>query len=117
MIKVGNKIRKLRELKDISPKEMADKLEMTVQGYSRIERDEVAISTDKIEKIAEVFGMHPSEVLAFDEKTVFNYYNNTNAGYNFNYFPVELKQLYEDKIRLLEDKIELLTEKIKKAGI
>ncbi len=112
MIKVGNKIRKIRELKDISPKEMAEQLEMTIQGYSRIERDEVAINTDKIEKIASIFEMHPSELLAFDEKTVFNYFNNTNAGYNFNYFPVELKQLYEDKIKLLEEKIKFLEEKL-----
>lgn len=108
MIRLGHKIKKIRELKNITPKEMADKLEMSVQGYSRIERDEVAITTEKIDKISTILEMHPAELLAFDEKTVFNYYNNTNAGYNFNYFPVELKQLYEDKIKLLEDKIALL---------
>jgi transcriptional regulator with XRE-family HTH domain len=111
MINLGHKIRKIREFKNLTTKDMADRLEMTPQGYSRIERNEVPINTDKIEKIAEIFEMQPVELMAFDEKTVFNYFNNTNAGYNFNYFPAELKQLYEDKIKLLEDKIKYLEEK------
>jgi hypothetical protein len=44
-----------------------------------------------------------------------NKFNNTAEQQieTFN-FPIELKQLYEDKIKLLEDKIKLLEDKIKR---
>lgn len=104
-MKVGEKIRILREIKGISSKEMSEALGMTQPGYLKIERDEVDINTDKIDKITTKLGIKPHE-LFMDEKYVYNNQVNSIYGANNHYaFPEELKKLYEDKIRLLEEKI------------
>lgn len=107
---IGEKIRVLRELKKVSPKVMADALDLSQSGYSKIERDEVKVDIDKLVKMADVLGMKPEDILAFDEKIVFNNSTlNSSASFNYghivNQFPEKLQQLYEDKIKLLEEKI------------
>jgi len=119
MTNVGNKIRKIRELKNITPKDMAERLDMSLQGYSKIERDEVAINIDRLVEIAGIFEMKPEDVLTFDEKIIFS--NNTlsenatgvNLGTIHNGLPEKVIQLYEDKIKLLEEKIKWLEERLK----
>ncbi len=118
-MKIGNKIHKIRELKNISPKDMADRLNMSLSGYQRIERDEVSINMERLLELAGIFEMKPEEVLSFDEKLVFS--NNTLHDHAsiFNHGTIQaglsekLTQLYEDKIKLQADMIALLQEKIK----
>jgi transcriptional regulator with XRE-family HTH domain len=111
-MKVGNKIHKIRELKNITPKDMADRLNITTSGYQKIERDEVSINMDRLLEIAGIFEMKPEEVLTFDEKMVFNYYNGPNYNHNigpnnFNFVPDEFKTLYETNIKVLSEMVEL----------
>lgn len=120
MMKIGNKIHKIRELKNITPKEMADRLDMSLSGYQRIERDEVSINMERLLELAGIFEMKPEDLLTFDEKLVFNNHgemkDNSVLGIfsgTQNNFPAEMKQLYEDKIKLQADMIALLQEKIK----
>lgn len=121
-MKIGNKIHKVRELKNITAKDMADRLDMTLSGYQRIERDEVSINIERLLEIAGIFEMKPDELLTFDEKMVFNNYGEkaTQIGTNINNYPEKFEQLHEEKTKLLEDKvklqeemIEMLKEKIK----
>lgn len=114
-MKVGDKIRILREIKNISTKHMADNLDMSLGGYLKIERNDVDINIEKIERIATLLEVKPQDILSVDEKFVVNFTNNhfQNSGYNVsNYFPEELKSLYEDKISLLEERNRFLEEKI-----
>lgn len=124
-MKIGNKIQRIRELKNIPPKDMADRLNITTSGYQKIERDEVSINMERLEEISSIFEMKPEDVISFDEKVVFNIYNGTNYNHNvgpnhFNPFPEEMKKLYEENARLQEEKnklqaemIQMLQEKIK----
>ncbi len=123
-MKIGNKIRKIRELKNISPKDMADRLNMAPQGLNKIEREEVDINIERLLEIAGVFEMKPEDLLTFDEKFVFNNHGEVKAStingtYNNN-FPEELKRLYEENAKLQADKIaiqakmiEMLEERLK----
>ena len=52
---VNEKIRKIREAKDWSQEQMAEKLDMSLNGYAKIERGESKIYLDKLEQIAQVF--------------------------------------------------------------
>lgn len=114
-VKVGDKIKLIREVKNISTKHMADELNMSLGGYLKIERNDVDINTDKIEKIANILEVKPQDLLS-DDKVVLNFNNNhfQNSGYNVNNFnfPEELKKLYEGKIQFLEEKNKFLEEKI-----
>lgn len=84
---VGEKIRKMRELNHFSQAQMAEKLNMSVNGYAKIERGESKVYIDKLEKIAQVFDMDLTELLAINDKSVICVIsdNNDNA-HSFNYY-------------------------------
>jgi transcriptional regulator with XRE-family HTH domain len=69
-MKIQEKIRFMRELKDWSQEEMAEKLGMSTNGYSKIERGETKANIPKLEQIAEVFGVDILELLTFSEKNI-----------------------------------------------
>ena len=109
MLKIGTRIKQLRELKDIPLKEVADKLEMTVQGYSRIERDEVDVSFSRLSQIADALNEKIESIISFDPKVFFNSVNNIQTVNGDFYSPLadNERKLYEDKIKLLEEIIRL----------
>lgn len=69
-MKVNEKIRFLRESKNWSQEEMANKLGMSTNGYSKIERGESSLTISKLEKIVEVFGIDILEIISLGEKNV-----------------------------------------------
>lgn len=77
---VGNKIRKLRELKNYTQAFMADQLELSLSGYGKIERDETDLTLTRLQKIADVLGIDYNIILSFDEKHIFNFYNYHSAN-------------------------------------
>ncbi|KAB1064071.1 helix-turn-helix domain-containing protein [Salibacter halophilus] len=119
-IKVGNKIRKIRELKSLSQEHLADKLDMTVSGYSRIERDEVSVSLDKLSVISETLGVSIEELLSFDEKTVFNNFGNAHDdSFTYRSDSEKLVEAYKSQIDFLKEEIKYLKSLInqeKKSG-
>jgi transcriptional regulator with XRE-family HTH domain len=72
MIKIGEKIKKLRDLREYSQEYMAQKLKLSVNGYGKIERDETDISLKRLEEIAAVLEVDIFRILTFDEKQIFN---------------------------------------------
>lgn len=114
-MKTGEKIRLIREIKQISAKQMADDLDMSLSGYQKIERGDVKLNTEKLEVIAKYLGI-PTKELLESEGVVFNIGNDqhSNNAYNIYQFPEEMKKLYEDKIKLLEDKIFYLEEEVRR---
>ena len=54
---LNQKIRTLREQHLLSQEEMAEKMQMSLNGYAKIERGETKLRLDKLEKIAQIFSM------------------------------------------------------------
>ena len=77
---VGEKIKKLRELKNYTQQYVADQLDLSLSGYGKIERNETDISISRLEQIAEVLGVDINTVLSFEEKHIFNLSNNHLAN-------------------------------------
>lgn len=50
MVRIGSNIRKLRELKSITREQMASQLDMSPSNYSKVERDELPLTLDRLEK-------------------------------------------------------------------
>lgn len=113
-MRIGDKIKKLRELKGLSQENVAEELSMSPTGYGRIERNEVDVTLDKLDKLSQILGMKVEDIITFDERVVFNNCTNSNVvatNCHFNNFPEKLQQLYEDKIKLLEEKVAWLEKK------
>jgi len=77
-MKVHEKIRFMRESKEWSQEEMAAKLNMSVSGYSKIERGETKGYIPKLEQIAKEFDMELMDLLSFGEKHI--YLNSNHSG-------------------------------------
>jgi transcriptional regulator with XRE-family HTH domain len=75
----GSKIKRIREMLGKTQEEVAEKLNLTAQAYSRMERGETSVSMKRLEEIAEVFEMKVEDIYRFDEKKVV-ISNNTNHG-------------------------------------
>ena len=81
-MKVHEKIRFMREAKDWSQEEMAVKLNMSVSGYSKIERGESRAYIPKLEQIAEVLEVDLTELIAFGERHILINENSNNHSGN-----------------------------------
>lgn len=103
---VEEKIRNLRELKNLTQEYMAEQLGITQAGYSKIESGATKLTYNKIEEISKVLGVQTEELLAFDSQKYFNSFNNVkgsnNGSVTIKVEDGDIKSLYEDKIRLLE---------------
>lgn len=106
MKSVGNKIRKVRELKGFTQDYMASQLEMSQRAYSKLEKEEIKLDWQRIEKISNILEIDPIDLVSFDDNLVFH--NSTQSGKIHtinNNFPKELKQSYEDRIKHLEEEV------------
>ena len=81
---LNQKIRTLREQHLLSQEEMAEKMQMSLNGYAKIERGETKLRLDKLEKIAQIFSMDIVDLISLSDKNVCfmvsdnlgsNYYN------------------------------------------
>jgi len=103
------KIKQIRELKNFTQEYVAQKLGLSTRAYSKIETGETQLTINRLNEISAVLGIGPMEVLGFDDKKVFNFYNSNDINNikNIN-LPDKLVQQYEETIQSLKEQIQLL---------
>ena len=115
---IGQKIKKLRELKNLTQTHVAQKLGVSQSAYSKMELGESEVTFNRLEKISEVLEMKPEEVIAFNESMVFNVMHNQNGGNIFrdinNKVSDTERQLYQDQIKLLKEEVTYLKKMLEK---
>ncbi|TGY48561.1 XRE family transcriptional regulator [Rodentibacter caecimuris] len=82
---VNEKIRKIREARGWSQEQMAEKLNMSLNGYAKIERGESKIYLYKLEQIAHVFDIDVVELMQSDGKSIC-FQINENSYLSTNYY-------------------------------
>lgn len=110
---VSENIKKFRELKDITRENIASRLDMSVSGFSKIERGEIDLTLSKLDKIAKVLGVSPSQILSFDATNIFNVSNNNQVGLGTDKATINnvSNEHTEKYIKKLEEEIERLKSK------
>jgi transcriptional regulator with XRE-family HTH domain len=78
--KVGNKIKTIRQAKNLTQEQIADLLNMSHSGYSKIERGEIDLNMTRLEQIAKLFNMQPSEIIQFGETHSFIFHITNGNG-------------------------------------
>lgn len=108
-MKVNDKVRMMRELRDWSQEEMAHKLGMSTNGYAKIERGEVRLNIPKLEQIASVLGMDILELMSVSDHNVICLVSE-NSAHSSNYYSSsqDLIQDLEKMKLMLAHKDELL---------
>ena len=81
-MKISEKIRALREEKQWSQEEMAAKLDMSRNGYAKIELGKTKPNIDKLLKIAQLLDVEISDLFQADEKNVLVFMNSENLHEN-----------------------------------
>jgi transcriptional regulator with XRE-family HTH domain len=118
-MKLGDKIKKLREFRNFTQEHLAKTLDMTQAGYSRIERDEVDLNLNRLEQIAKVLNVSIEEILGFDvNKLSFNTNANDHCIVYQNQsqsIPDKEREQYESRITSLESEITRLHSLLEKA--
>jgi len=109
--KIGSSIRKIREIKGLKQETVAQKLGLTTNGYGKIERGESQINLDRLNQIAEVFGINPNDILNFDENTIYNF---ENMNYSAPHGTVNNYTLSEDERNLFHKQITALSDLVDK---
>ena len=103
------KLKQIRELKNLSQEYIANQLGLSVRAYSKIETGETQLTINRLNEISRIMGVDPIEVLGFDDKNIFNIHNSTgNNGYNYINLPDKLVQQYEQTIQSLKEQIALM---------
>lgn len=114
MKEVIENIKKFRELKNITRDELADKLEMSLSGYSKLERGEVEITLTKLYRIADILEISVSQILNFDASQIFNIKDYGVANVDIESQTNNYTDVYKDKyIKMLEAEIERLKSETK----
>ena len=80
--KIGDNLRKIREIKGIKQESVAKQLGITTNGYGKIERGESAINIDRLEQIATILGISAMDIMQFDESIIFNINTMSNSAPN-----------------------------------
>ena len=110
-MQIGHKIKKLRELKNLTQEHVATGIGISQGAYSRLELGDSQITYSKIEKIAAILGITPEEIISFNEKNVFNIENNhtgNRSAVNNNQLSEGEKNLYIQQIELLKEEVHYL---------
>ncbi|TAF99140.1 MAG: XRE family transcriptional regulator [Cytophagia bacterium] len=117
-IKIGKNIRKVRELRCLTQEELADKLGLSQNAYSKLERDETEMTLNKLLKIAELLNVNFLDLIGFDEnKLFFNQSSHDNSnGVILNQINESsfLKEQYESRIVDMQKEINYLRNMLEK---
>ena len=116
---IGQKIKKLRELKNLTQMHMAHELGVTQSAYSKMELGASEVTYSRLERISDVLGMKPEEVISFNDQMVFNISNNPYGGNVFSHIDQNgitknERKLYQDQIELLKAEVAHLKEMLAK---
>ena len=129
---VNEKVRLFRELNQWSQEEMAERMNMSVAGYAKIERGETNISLHKLKQIASVLQIDLLDLVSTHDSGVIlvggennqnhfrnNYYGNQAAELEVEKLKLELKHKdellkhRENELETLRDIVNLLKQQIK----
>jgi transcriptional regulator with XRE-family HTH domain len=116
---IGHKIKRIRELKELSQSEIAEKLHISRRAYADIENNKTKLDIERLELLSSIFGISLIDLLTFDEKQVFNnIFNDTSNGYFADKIITDdldkERQSYLQQIKHLEEEITFLRSLIKK---
>lgn len=103
---IGFKIRKIREQKNFTQEYIAESIGISQNAYSKIENNQVKLSTGRLKAIAQVLDVPEHELFNSDAVIFSN--NQIHYTYVNNLFETQ-KELYEQTITLLKEEITRLS--------
>jgi transcriptional regulator with XRE-family HTH domain len=107
---IAHRVKKVRELKNLSQEFVAKKMGMSQGNYARLENGGIRISGERLKQISQVLNTSESSIIHFDENLLYSMKNEKfepNPKAIAQFFD-GLSELFEDEIQILERKLQLL---------
>lgn len=106
MENIGTRIKRLRESKNWTQEFMATQLKISQNSYSRIESENVKLSTERLKEIADIFQV-PAELILSNEAPNFSVNNSTVDKYYafINNLQEDQKEIFQKSIQILEEQL------------
>jgi transcriptional regulator with XRE-family HTH domain len=107
-MKIGRKIKKIRELRNFTQEHMAERLGISQVSYSRIENELTKLDLKRFHDIAKILEIDPFLILNFDKSIVFDKCPQCDKNYD------DIHPLKDTERIRLHDRIDLLEIEIEK---
>lgn len=112
---IHNKIKKIREQSGLTQQEMADKMNMHIKTWQKVENGITKIDIERLQLIAEVFDTPIEDLINVDDSVYINAIKDNEVGFNnssvtINHKSEAEKDLYE---RLIAEKEKTIADKDK----
>ena len=109
-MQINEKVKKVRELSNLTQEEMASQLNMSTNGYAKIEQGKTRLNIPMLERIAAILGINLTEILNINDKNLvclISENSQNSSNYYANETTIELEKLQ----LILNHKDELLLQK------
>lgn len=110
-MRIGEKLRKIREMKGFSQEFMASQLNISPQAFGKIEREETKLDFVRLETIARIMEVDPLDIINFDESQIYNNTFNNHASNQKNFIMhnnEHYNPLIENAIKILQEEVNQL---------
>ncbi len=118
-INLNTKIRALREMKNWSQEQMAERVNMSKNGYAKVERGETRLTVETLDRISQAFDMDLVELISISDKGLICLFSENNSGTHYGNFyqgsehfiaeNEKLQLIIEHQKAMLNQKDELIT--------
>ena len=109
-MQINEKVKKVRELSNLTQEEMASQLNMSTNGYAKIEQGKTRLNIPMLERIAAILGINLTELLNINDKNLV-WLISENSQNSSNYYANETTIELEKLQLILNHKDELLLQK------
>lgn len=109
-MQINEKVKKVRELSNLTQEEMASQLNMSTNGYAKIEQGKTRLNIPMLERIVAILGINLTELLNINDKNLvclISENSQNSSNYYANETTIELEKLQ----LILNHKDELLLQK------
>jgi transcriptional regulator with XRE-family HTH domain len=110
----GEKIRFIRETRGLSQENVAAQLGIAQNTYSKIERNETKLTADMLQRVADVLGVSPMDIIT-GQPAIVNFQPNQGTQQSFGYVEnviLSQKELYEKMLVSKDEEIARLTKMV-----
>jgi transcriptional regulator with XRE-family HTH domain len=112
---VGYKVKKVREIRNLTQQYVADKIGLSLKQYGKIENGQIVPDEERLSKIAESLDVSVDKIKSYDENVILNntFYNEHGANVVIqNGLSEEQIGTYERLIEEKDKRIALMEEQI-----
>jgi transcriptional regulator with XRE-family HTH domain len=106
-LSIGSRIKRQRELKNLTQEFMANRMSISQNAYSKIENGGVKLTVERLIAISEILEIPVDELVTSDAQSFT--FNNSNIDKFYGY----IESLHEDNKEIINGTIAILSEQLK----